>query len=50
LTTTDLKPAHFNRRADLPMVQGHVAEMATEIDVAARVAYRAAWTKDSGIA
>jgi acyl-CoA dehydrogenase len=30
------------------MVQGHIAEMALDIDAAALLTYRAAWTKDSG--
>jgi acyl-CoA dehydrogenase len=34
--------------ADLQMVQGHVADMALEIDAAALLIYRAAWTKDVG--
>ncbi len=34
--------------ADLQMVQGHLADMAVEIDAAALLVYRAAWTKDSG--
>ena len=34
--------------ADLQMVQGHIADMALEIDAAALLIYRAAWTKDSG--
>ena len=34
--------------ADLQMVQGHIAEMALDIDAAALLIYRAAWTKDSG--
>jgi acyl-CoA dehydrogenase len=33
---------------DLQMVQGHVADMALDIDAAALLIYRAAWTKDSG--
>jgi len=33
---------------DLQMVQGHVAEMALDIDAAALLVYRAAWAKDSG--
>ncbi len=33
---------------DLQMVQGHVAEMALDVDAAALLVYRAAWTKDSG--
>jgi acyl-CoA dehydrogenase len=34
----------------LQMVQGHIADMATDIDAAALLVYRAAWTKDSGAA
>ena len=34
--------------AELQMVQGHVADMALEIDAAALLIYRAAWVKDSG--
>ncbi len=34
--------------ADLQMVQGHIAEMAVDIDAAALLIYRAAWTKDMG--
>jgi acyl-CoA dehydrogenase len=34
--------------ADLQMVQGHLAEMATDVDAAALLTYRAAWTKDAG--
>lgn len=33
---------------DLQMVQGHVAEMALDVDAAALLIYRAAWTKDAG--
>ncbi|MEO1240035.1 MAG: acyl-CoA dehydrogenase, partial [Pseudomonadota bacterium] len=33
---------------DLQMVQGHVADMALDIDAAALLVYRAAWTKDRG--
>ena len=36
--------------ADLQMVQGHLADMALEIDAAALLIYRAAWTKDKGAA
>ena len=32
------------------MVQGHIADMAVEIDAAALLVYRAAWTKDKGAA
>ena len=33
---------------DLQMVQGHIADMALDIDAAALLIYRAAWTRDSG--
>lgn len=35
---------------DLQMVQGHIADMALNIDAAALLIYRAAWTKDQGAA
>ena len=35
---------------DLQMVQGHLADMALDIDAAALLVYRAAWTKDKGAA
>ena len=34
--------------ADLQMVQGHIADMALDVDAAALMVYRAAWAKDSG--
>lgn len=34
--------------AELQMVQGHIAEMALDIDAAALLTYRAAWAKDTG--
>ena len=34
--------------ADLQLVQGHIADMALDIDAAALLVYRAAWAKDSG--
>ena len=34
--------------ADLQLVQGHIADMALEIDSAALLIYRAAWAKDRG--
>ncbi len=34
--------------ADLQMVQGHLADMALDIDAAALLVYRAAWAKDQG--
>ena len=36
--------------AEMPMVQGHLADMALDVDAAALLTYRAAWTKDSGAA
>ncbi|MBX9462495.1 MAG: acyl-CoA dehydrogenase family protein [Aquamicrobium sp.] len=35
---------------DLQMVQGHVADMALDVDAASLLVYRAAWTKDAGAA
>ena len=34
--------------ADLQMVQGHIADMAVDVDAAALLVYRAAWAKESG--
>jgi acyl-CoA dehydrogenase len=36
--------------SELQMVQGHIADMALEIDAMALLVYRAAWTKDVGAA
>ncbi len=36
--------------ADLQMVQSAIAEMAVDVDAAALLVYRAAWTKDNGAA
>jgi acyl-CoA dehydrogenase len=36
--------------SELQMVQGHLADMALEVDAAALLIYRAAWTKDMGAA
>jgi acyl-CoA dehydrogenase len=36
--------------SELQMVQGHIADMALEIDAAALLVYRAAWVKDMGAA
>lgn len=36
--------------ANLQMVQGHLAAMAIDVDAAALLVYRAAWTKDQGAA
>ncbi len=33
---------------DLQMVQGHIADMAVDVDASALLVYRAAWTKDAG--
>lgn len=33
---------------DLQMVQGHIAEMAVDVDASALLIYRAAWTRDAG--
>ena len=33
---------------DLQMVQGHIAQMAVDVDASALLIYRAAWTKDMG--
>ncbi len=33
---------------ELQMVQGHIADMALDVDATALLVYRAAWTKDSG--
>lgn len=33
---------------ELQMVQGHIADMALDVDAAALLVYRAAWTKDAG--
>ncbi|MBC8445274.1 MAG: acyl-CoA dehydrogenase family protein [Rhodospirillaceae bacterium] len=33
---------------DLQMVQGHIADMALDVDASALLIYRAAWTKDMG--
>jgi len=34
--------------SDLQMVQGHVADMALDVDASALLVYRAAWLKDQG--
>ena len=36
--------------SELQMVQGHLADMAVQVDAAALLIYRAAWTKDQGAA
>ena len=44
------RPRPSGPLADYQMVQGHLADMATEIDAAALLIYRAAWAKDQGTA
>ncbi len=34
--------------SELQLVQGHIADMAVDVDASALLIYRAAWTKDSG--
>ena len=34
---------------DLQMVQGHIADMALDVDAAALLIYRAAWSRDQGV-
>jgi acyl-CoA dehydrogenase len=48
LTRVQRQRAGGGKLADLQMVQGHIADMALEIDAAALLIYRAAWTKDQG--
>ncbi len=36
--------------SDLQMVQGHIADMALDVDASALLVYRAAWAKDMGAA
>jgi acyl-CoA dehydrogenase len=36
--------------AELQMVQGHIADMALDVDAAALLVYRAAWARDTGAA
>lgn len=44
------RPRPAGRLADHQIVQGHLADMALEIDAAALLVYRAAWAKDMGAA
>ncbi|MGC3939738.1 acyl-CoA dehydrogenase family protein [Roseobacter sp. EG26] len=48
LTRVETRQIHGAPLFDLQMVQGHIADMALDIDAAALLVYRAAWTKDSG--
>ena len=45
VTERDIQGAPLS---DLQMVQGHIADMALDVDASALLVYRAAWTKDSG--
>ena len=49
---TRVKARHVQARplADLQMVQGHIADMAVDVDASALLVYRAAWLKDQGAA
>jgi acyl-CoA dehydrogenase len=50
LARTGRVRAGGGRLTDYQMVQGHLADMALQIDAAALLIYRAAWTKDQGVA
>lgn len=45
VTTREVQGAPL---ADLQLVQGHIADMALDVDAAALLVYRAAWLKDQG--
>ncbi len=45
VTTREVQGAPL---AELQLVQGHISDMALDIDASALLVYRAAWTKDSG--
>ena len=45
VTTREVQGAPLS---DLQMVQGHIADMALDVDAAALLVYRAAWAKDAG--
>jgi acyl-CoA dehydrogenase len=48
LARTSRVRAGGGRLTDYQMVQGHLADMALQIDAAALLIYRAAWVKDQG--
>jgi acyl-CoA dehydrogenase len=48
LTRVTKRQVQGQALADLQLVQGHIADMALDIDAAALLIYRAGWTKDSG--
>ena len=50
LTRTQSRRIQGSALSELQMVQGHLADMALQVDAAALLIYRAAWTKDQGAA
>ena len=48
LTRVTKRQVQGQALAELQLVQGHIADMALDIDAAALLIYRAGWTKDSG--
>ena len=48
LTRVTKRQVQGKALAELQLVQGHIADMALDIDAAALLIYRAGWTKDSG--
>ncbi len=48
LARVQTRPLFGAPMSELQMVQGHIADMAMDIDAAALLVYRAAWTKDGG--
>ena len=48
LTRVTKRQVQGQALAELQLVQGHIADMALDIDAAALLIYRASWTKDSG--
>jgi acyl-CoA dehydrogenase len=48
LTRTASRNVQGSALFDLQMVQGHIADMALDIDASALLIYRAGWAKDSG--
>ena len=50
LTRTQGRRIQGQALSELQLVQGHLADMALEIDASALLVYRAAWTKDMGAA
>lgn len=50
LARTQSRRIQGSALSELQMVQGHLADMALQVDAAALLIYRAAWTKDQGAA